>query len=209
PNPEPAAAYVPGVAAFSRHPHHQGGVLVPPPPPPPPSVASGSSIVSFFKTTTEPLVAEELPQRFTGRNRQLLQSELLNVRWGLVVPIRADNILVGFLAVGPKLSGDPFFPGELEFVEILSNQLGIAFRNAELYKQIVLVNEYIENILGAMDSGVIAIDRNKTITLCNKAAERMTGVSVTLLRDTRTERLPPALWGPLTETLADGIARTQ
>jgi len=206
---ETATLYLSGVGSFQRHSHQQGGVLVTRTMSAPSSVASGSSIVSFLTNTTEPLVAEELPQRFTERNRQLLQSELQNARWGLVVPIRADNVLVGFLAVGPKLSADPFFPDELEFVEILSNQVGIAVRNAELYKQIVLVNEYIENILGAMDSGVIAIDGTRNITLCNKAAERLTGVSVKLLRDVGVEHLPAALWGPLTETLADGTARTQ
>jgi len=172
-------------------------------------MSSTSSIVGFLSTTTDPLVAEELPQRFTEHNRQLLLSDLHRARWGLVVPIRADNVLSGFLAVGPKLSGDPFFPDELEFLEILSNQVGIAARNAELYKQIVLVNEYIENILGAMDSGVVAIDRDRHITLCNKAAERLTGVDVRLLREIESRHLPLALWGPLTATLADGVARTQ
>src|SRR5262245_2805187 len=107
---ETATLYLSGVRSFQRHSHRQGGVAATRTTSPPSAVASGSSIVSFLTKTTEPLVAEELPQRFTERNRQLLQSELQNARWGLVVPIRADNILVGFLAVGPKLSGDPFFP---------------------------------------------------------------------------------------------------
>src|SRR5262249_22750667 len=123
---ETATLYLTGIASFQRHSHQQGGVLVTRTTPPPFSIGSESSIVTLLKNTTEPLVAQELPKRFTGRNRQLLQSELLDFRWDLVVPIRADNVLVGFLTAGPKLSGDPFFPDELEFVEILSNQLGIA-----------------------------------------------------------------------------------
>jgi len=168
-----------------------------------------SPIVHFLSNTTEPLVAEEVPQRFPEHARQLLLKTLNTLGWALLLPIHSDNRLQGFFAVGPKLSADPFFPDELDFLEILANQVGIAVRNAELYKQVVLANEYIENILSTMESGVVAVDSHHNITLCNKAAEKMTGLGVTGLRDKGAEQLPPALWTSLAHTLADGLPRTQ
>ena len=157
----------------------------------------------------EPLVTEEIPQRFPGQMAQSLVGDMNQRRWGLVVPIHSENRLQGFLAVGPKMSTDPFFPDELEFLSILTNQVGIAVKNAELYKQVLLANESIENILSTMDSGVVAVDSQRHVTLCNTAAERMTGLKADVLRHRSIESLPEALWHPLDATLTDGLPRTQ
>jgi signal transduction histidine kinase len=172
-------------------------------------VPSTSPLIAFLAVMNDALVTDEIPQRFPEHSRSQLVSTLAANRWALVVPIHAERSLQGFVAVGPKLSGDPFFANELEFVEILSNQLGIALRNAELYQQIALANDYIENILGAIDSGVVAIDRQPSITLCNTAAEKLTGVTTSLLRQNGPQHLPTPLWDILASTLADGHARSQ
>jgi PAS domain S-box-containing protein len=91
----------------------------------------------------------------------------------------------------------------------LSHQAVIAMRNAQLYRQVVLVNEYVENILATMESGVVATDFTRNITLCNKAAERMTGATADTLRSQGVVKLPEALKEPLEATLNDGQARTQ
>ena len=44
-------------------------------------------------------------------------------------------------------------------------------RNAQPYQQVVLANEYVENILRTMDSGVITVDSTGTVALCNSTAE--------------------------------------
>jgi PAS domain S-box-containing protein len=206
---ETAALYLSDGGSFRLYSQHKEGIALPRTNPCPLSVPSTFPIVAFLSNRKEPLVAEEVPQRFPNHTHQLLLTTLTSLRWGLVLPVRTNDILQGFLAVGPKLSGDPFFPNELELMEILSNQVGIAVRNAELYKQIVLANGYIENILGTMESGVVAINPQRHITLCNKAAERMIGVSVDLLREKGAEQLPHALWRPLADTLVDGHGRIQ
>lgn len=206
---ETATLYLSDAGSFRLYSQHNEGIPVPKTDSCPLSVPSTFPIVTFLSNRKEALVAEEVPQRFPLPISQPLLTTLTSHRWGLVLPIRVKDELQGFLAVGPKLSGDPFFPDELELMEILANQVGTAVRNAELYKQIVLANGYIENILETMESGVVAIDSQRIITLCNKAAEKMTGVSAGLLREKGAQQLPPALWGPLVEALVDGRGKIQ
>ena len=175
----------------------------------PVTLPTDTPLVEFLTNHREPLVTEEIPQRFPGQMGRSLVADMNQRRWGLVVPIHSENTLQGLLAVGPKMSTDPFFPDELEFLSILANQVGIAVKNAELYKQVLLANESIENILSTMESGVVAVDSQRRVTLCNKAAERMTGLKADVIRHQNIESLPAALWHPLDATLADGRPRTQ
>lgn len=168
-----------------------------------------SPLVTFLTHRREPLVTEEIPQRFPGDMGRSLMADMNQRRWGLVVPVHSDHRLLGLLAVGPKMSTDPFFPDELEFLSILASQVGIAIKNAELYKQVLLANESIENILSTMESGVVAVDSQRRVTLCNRAAERMVGLKADALRQNSIEGLPIALCQPLDATLADGRPRTQ
>jgi sensor histidine kinase regulating citrate/malate metabolism len=70
-------------------------------------------------------------------------------------------------------------------VSTLLTQAAVAIKNAHLHRQVVLVNEDVENILAAMDSGVVAVAANGTVTLFNTAAERLTG-----LKGERTKTMP-------------------
>jgi len=49
----------------------------------------------------------------------------------------------------------------------LANQAGVAIKNAQLYEQVVLINEYLQNIVGTIESGVVAINRAGHVTIFN------------------------------------------
>jgi PAS domain S-box-containing protein len=180
----------------------------------PHSLPDSSPLVTYFKTLSEktlsePLVAEEIPKRLqTYQARSLL--DVLNAhKWGLVVPITPEHRLRGLLSLGPKLSGDPFYPDELEFLSILTNQVGIAVRNAQLYKEVLLANQYVENILRTMDSGVITVDDKGRVAVCNSTAVRLTGLSRERLTSLNVDTLPGPIGSQLQQTLSDGNARSQ
>jgi PAS domain S-box-containing protein len=73
--------------------------------------------------------------------------------------------------------------------------------NAQLYKEVVLVSQYVDNILSTMDSGVIAVNASGDISLFNAAAARLTGMSAQALQNESYRNLPPALAIPLRNTL--------
>jgi PAS domain S-box-containing protein len=135
--------------------------------------------------------------------------ELKAVGGEVAFPFFQDAAVSGILIVGPKLSGDPYFAEDIDLLSTLSSQAGIAIKNAQLYQEVALANEYIENILATMESGVIAVSSGRRITLCNHAAERMAGRSAADLRAGPLERLPRPLAAQLEAALADGQPRLQ
>src|SRR5256712_4427846 len=88
----------------------------------------------------------------------------------------------------------------------LANQAGIAIKNARLYAQVVLANEYIENIVATIESGVVAINSAGRIAMFNRAAERLTGLAADEIKGQTAARLAPCLSEPLLGSAADGVA---
>src|SRR5205823_514874 len=124
------------------------------------------------------------------------------------LPVISDDGLIAFIAVGSKLSGDPFYSQDLDLLMTLANQAGIAIKNPRLYAQVVLANEYIENIVATIESGVVAITSAGRIAMFNRAAERLTGLAADEITGQTAARLAPCLSEPLRASAADGVART-
>jgi PAS domain S-box-containing protein len=175
----------------------------------PDSLATASALPFFLEEHRRGLLRDDLGAAVNGRDAESAIEHLNKLGAELAIPFMSEKTLLGLLLMGPKLSGDAFFSDDLELLSTLSNQAAIAMQNAQLYRQVLLANEYIENILGTMENGVVAVDSHRNITLCNKAAERMTGITAESLRHPGGRQLPDALWSPLEATLNDGHARTQ
>ena len=173
------------------------------------SIPTSSALPMFLQRQGGTLLRDDLGSAVRGREAELAIEQLAALGGEFVIPMKSEGDLIGLLIVGPKRSGDAYFADDLELLSTLSDQAVIAMRNAQLYRQVVLVNEYVENILATMESGVVATDFTRNITLCNKAAERMTGATADTLRSQGVVKLPEALKEPLEATLNDGQARTQ
>jgi len=146
----------------------------------------------------------------SSRDRVALAAkrELRQLDGEAAIPLVEDKGVSGFLLVGPKLSGDPYFTEDLDLVSTLVNQATIALKNAQLYRQVVIANEYIENILSTMESGVIAVEADGTVALFNSAAEEMTHLRATSLKGKSLDLLPASLADALRQA-AGGEAQTQ
>ncbi len=168
------------------------------------SLSASSPLPTFLQHYRRTLLRDDLGSTVTGRDAELAIDQLIALGGEFAIPMMSEADLIGLLIVGPKRSGDAYFSDDLELLSTLSHQAVIAMRNAQLYRQVVLVNEYVENILATMESGVVATDSLRTITLCNKAAERMTGTTAEALRSQGIGKLPDALREPLEATLGMG-----
>jgi PAS domain S-box-containing protein len=173
------------------------------------SLSTSSPLPTFLERYRRPLLRDDLGSAVTGRDAELAIEQLTALGGEFAIPMLSEGDLIGLLVVGPKRSGDAYFSDDLELLSTLSHQAVIAMRNAQLYRQVVLVNEYVENILATMESGVVATDSVRNVTLCNKAAERMTDATADTLRSQGVVKLPDALREPLEATLSDGQPRTQ
>jgi PAS domain S-box-containing protein len=135
--------------------------------------------------------------------------DLTTLNWALVLPLLSEDTVIGFIAVAPKMSGDPFYSHDLDLLMTLAHQAGIAIKNAQLYTQVVLANEYIENIVGTIESGVVAADAGGRVTMFNRAAEQLTGLRADIVKAESAEALPAALATLLKATMGDGVERTE
>jgi len=172
-----------------------------------PATAPGS-VIEALTRVQEPLVADEVARQIVTEADRTLSDDLADTNWALLLPVISDDGLIAFIAVGSKLSGDPFYSQDLDLLMTLANQAGIAIKNARLYAQVVLANEYIENIVATIESGVVAITSAGRIAMFNRAAERLTGLAAGEITGETAARLAPCLSEPLLASAADGVART-
>jgi PAS domain S-box-containing protein len=172
------------------------------------SVSDRSALVILLQQLRRPCVRDDL---LSSRDPLLNQAghELRQLGGDVALPFVEETSVSGFLLLGAKLSGDPYFPDDLDLVSTLVNQATIALNNAQLYRQVVIANEYIENILSTMESGVIAVASDGTVTLFNAAAERMTQLQAVELKGKPVDTLPLSVAEALRGAFAGGEARIQ
>ena len=124
--------------------------------------------------------------------------------WSVVLPLFAENALIGTIALGPKLSGDPYYREDLNLLMTLANQAGIALKNAQRYGEVVLAHEYVARIVASISSGVVAVNSLGQITLFNEAAAQLTGLDAADVHRRFAAALPKPLSEGLNATLHTG-----
>jgi PAS domain S-box-containing protein len=172
-------------------------------------VAYDSDLVAYLNLHKRNLLRDDA---VAGEARPHLSAairELERLGGDIVFPLFQDELLAGFMVVGPKRSGDPFFSHDIDLLSTLAGQAGVAMKNAYLYHQVVVVNEYVDNILSTMESGVVAVDASGHISLFNPAAHRLTGMVLNPAIGRSYNELPAPLVGPLRNTLMGDGSHSQ
>ena len=172
-------------------------------------VPATSALVDFLSNQKTYAVADELRRPEASPRMNEVARDLQTLSAEFVLPILDGDRLTAFFLIGAKLSGDPYFSEDIDLLTTLAGQAAIAIKNAQLYSQVVLINEYIENILATMDSGVIAVTANHTVTMFNSAAERMTGLKASAVKTGSINALPTPIASALAGTADDSQPRTQ
>ncbi len=86
----------------------------------------------------------------------IVPAEMAALGFALMVPIRYRGRIGGALALGPKLTGQPYSQGDLRMLETMGNSFAIALQNAALYRQ--LQASYVATI-EALVSAIEAKDK--------------------------------------------------
>ena len=178
-------------------------------PVPPEGLSDASDLVGYLRQQQTFLVRDESGRHTHNETITAATRDLTSLGGDLAIPLMRDQNIEGIFVLGPKRSGDPYFGDDLDLLFTLTSQAAVAIQNAQLYQQVLLANEYVENILRTMDSGVITIDAAGKVALCNSTAARLTGMSRDLLSTLDADTLPPPLRSQLQETLSDGHPRSQ
>jgi PAS domain S-box-containing protein len=173
------------------------------------AVSYDSALASYLSMHRCTLLRDDASHVSHEANPLEAARELERMGGEIVFPLFQDELLAALIVVGAKRSGDPYFSRDIDLLSTLASQAAVAMKNAHLYRQVVVVNEYVDNILSTMESGVIAVDASGHISLFNPAAHRLTGMTFTSSTGLSYSDLPAPLAGPLRNTLLEGGSHSQ
>ena len=174
----------------------------------PPSVEPLDPIVIHLTQSEGPVVREELNPATDAAHRDIFLG-LSATKWDLVLPLRTEGHLSGFIALGPKLSGDPYFATDIDLLGTIAGQTAVALTNARLYQEVRDVKDHLESILKSMEGGVIAVTADRTITTANTVAAGLVDHQPIDLINKPLNTLPPVLAEPLETALTTGVLTNQ
>jgi two-component system, sporulation sensor kinase E len=161
-----------------------------------------SALTVLLAEARQPILQDELGLRDEAGRVELLREDFALLRSKVLIPLPTDDEVAGFIAVGGKLSGDPFFTQDIEFLATIGHQAAAALKRARLHEQVTWMKEYNESILRHMESGVVVVNHDSVISVVNEAAARMLGMQAIDLVGQPLDQLTPCGLGlPLLDTL--------
>ena len=166
-----------------------------------------SALPSILNAERHPVFRDEVMGRRVADSDRLAPT-LDELQAEVVAPLVEEGELIGFVVLGAKRSGDPYFSNDADLLTTLTNQAAVAVRNAQTHARVVQVNEEMRKVLETIESGVVAVGPRGRITLFNRAAELLTGTSASAARGQSPQCLPGPLGTALQATAVDGEPRS-
>ena len=117
------------------------------------------------------------------------------------VPLCARGSLIGILNLSNQVTGIPYTNVELEILFTLTSHVAVAVQDISNYHQLQEQKNYIENILKGMSSGVITINKEEQVTICNQRALTILQKETAELLNKDLRSLPSPLGDMLFETM--------
>ncbi len=164
---------------------------------------------------------ESLPQWFTIEGRLINRSEVerqlhvpsfLDIHRDMQalkavvsIPLMASGTLVGILNLGERVTGALYTEDELEILYSLASHIAVGIQDIALHHEVQAQKVFTEKILRYMGSGVVTIDTDETITLCNHRAAEILGKSWDDIQSLGVRSLPEPLGELLCKTHREGV----
>jgi two-component system NtrC family sensor kinase len=105
------------------------------------------------------------------------------VRVFLVAPLVARDKTIGILAVG-DVAGREFTDPDILLLETFADQAALALENARLYQAASEARDligsreaFVRNVVQSLAEGLLVLDPSGRVVICNRAMERIWGVS--------------------------------
>ena len=147
--------------------------------------AAGGRIVSWSVINMVVQSGQPLLTVNAGADDNIDQSKSIvgfNLLSILAVPLKARDETIGVAYCDNRLMAGLFKENELELLTSFGQQAAVAIENARLFEdiraQMALIEEMqvrLSNIFASIGSGVITVNGEDCVTVCNEAAEAITG----------------------------------
>ncbi|MBM4142067.1 MAG: PAS domain-containing protein [Lentisphaerae bacterium] len=120
----------------------------------------------------------------------------------VLVPLHGRNRLLGWLFLGPRVTGTPFGPADLADLMPLGEHVSIALENALLYREAAFQRTFAETALHAIPAGIVAVDEQGLVRWMNRSAPAIMDVRPEDVLGRPAARLGSRLADLLTRALA-------
>jgi len=116
------------------------------------SLVQDSALTKQLQKTKAPLVRDELlmlandaKTKKDQENFKRLHGNMERIEASLCLPLMSGAKLIGIIVLGGKISGDAYTKEDLELLNTMAKQAGIAIENARLYKEVAKFNETLRD----------------------------------------------------------------
>lgn len=120
------------------------------------------------------------------------------------MPLMASGKLIGILNLGERVTGGAYTDDELDIVFSLANQVAVGIQDIELHHAVQAQKNFTEKILRYMSSGLVTINTQEQIQICNHQAAEIFGRRWSEVVNEDLRVLPAPIGDMLYETLHDG-----
>jgi len=170
------------------------------------SIAKADPLVQALLRERYPLLLDVLRRSGDTPRERLSEQSLSRLKAEAAVALRTKNGLVGFLLLGGRKDGRVFGRREENALMFLGDQMGIAIENAMLYTRLRDAQVYDEVLLDNLVTGVVAVDTEGHVTVCNREALRILqpAGSGPVVGRLAADVFPSAIWDRMREGLATG-----
>ncbi len=103
-----------------------------------------SDLVNLLKTTKGVVIREEIEKLSEPSSSKIIREEMSSLQAAISIPIFIKGDLHGILSLGPKLSGEIYNREDVNLLQTLADEAGIAIENARLYGD--LKRTYFETV---------------------------------------------------------------
>ena len=158
-------------------------------------------LVRELTSLAEPINAVSLRRMPPNEHTRRMSEQLEDLNAAIAIGIHSKGLMVGVLALGPRLSGRVYGAVEQDALQLMCDQFGVALENAELYTEVQNSNIYNNILLNSLASGILAADSEGRVTVFNREAERVTGLVANAVVGQSVSVLPPALAEAVESTL--------
>ncbi|HEY8240804.1 MAG TPA: ATP-binding protein [Kiritimatiellia bacterium] len=172
-----------------RHPLHEDPLI---------TISKTHPAAAILARDREPIVADVIsrmrPTPMLLDSARLLQE----LQAAVMVGIHSKTGIEGVMLLGPRLSGQIYGSNEQRSLQLLCNHLAVALENAKLYTQVQEAMIYNDILLDNIVSGIVAAGPDRTVTVFNREAQRITRINGLDIISRPLDALP----GPLAQALA-------
>lgn len=172
-------------------------------------LASSSALPAWLRKTRR-VVALGWPETAgEGPERQAAERELEILGGVLAVPMFCDALLKGVLVLGPRVVGGSHTESEAETLYLLCSHVALAARQLELNDHLSRQKREMELIFATMRSGLVGLDREGLITVCNDYARELLHLGEGEMAGEDLRCLPAPLGDYLYEAMVAGAMRSR